>query len=121
MKPREGMHQFSYPLYDAGLDKRDVKALCAKYDLLNPVYEWRTNVSCFCCFFQRARDWMGLWKHHPALYAVAEEWERQSILRTKKGHTWRKGYALEALRKADEQQLKLWPEPEGEPCLICSV
>jgi 3'-phosphoadenosine 5'-phosphosulfate sulfotransferase (PAPS reductase)/FAD synthetase len=112
---------FYYPLAEAGMDKADVKALCRKYDLLNPVYQWRSSVSCFCCFFQRAADWRGLQKHHPTLYAVAEEWERQALTTTEKGYTWRRGYTLEALRKMDEHQLRLWPEPEEEPCLICSV
>mgnify|MGYP001179122256 FL=1 len=120
-KPRYGTLQFLYPLAEAGYGKKEVKELCKKHGLLNPVYEWRSNVSCFCCFFQKVRDWIGLLKHYPSLFAIAEEWERQSILTTEKGYTWRKGYTLEAMRKADEQQLKLWPEPEGEPCLICTV
>lgn len=83
-KPRHGKHKFVYPLAEAGMGKKDVKELCKKYDLLNPVYEWRTNVSCFCCFFQRGTDWYGLMKHHPTLYAVAQEWEKQSIRTTEK-------------------------------------
>lgn len=118
---RTGKYTFVYPLYEAGIDKRDVKKLCAKYDLLNPVYAWRSSVSCFCCFFQRVSDWKGLMKHHPTLFAVAEEWERQAIKKTEKGYTWRRGWTLEAMRKMDEQQLDLWPEPEEEPCLICTI
>lgn len=120
-KPRTGIHQFTYPLADAGMDKADVIKLCEKHGLLSPVYEWRTNVSCFCCFFQRLSDWKGLMQHHPTLYEVATEWERQSILMTEKGYTWRKGWTLEAMREMDEAQLKLWPEPKGEPCLICTA
>ncbi len=114
------------PLVDAGMDKRDAFALCRKYDLLNPVYEWRSNVSCFCCFFQRKSDWLGLLRHHPDLYALAEQWEEQAHLWVLRdgGHnprwTWREGFTLRQLREADERQLKLWPEPEEEPCAICA-
>jgi len=98
-RPRCGAYEFIYPLAEAGYGKKEVKEICKKHGLLNPVYKWRSSVSCFCCFFQRASDWMGLLKHHPALYAVAEEWERQSLLTTEQGYTWRKGYTLEAMRK----------------------
>jgi len=119
-KNRGGIN-FIYPLADTGLEKKDAKKLCAKYDLLNPVYEWRSSVSCFCCFFQRISDWRGLQKNHPTLYAIAEEWERQSMHTSERGYTWCKGHFLENIRKADERQLKFWPEPDGEPCLICTV
>ncbi|WP_170932739.1 phosphoadenosine phosphosulfate reductase family protein [Desulfosporosinus sp. FKB] len=114
-------YENAYPLAEAGMGKKDVKALCANYDLLNPVYEWRSNVSCFFCFFQKKRDWLGLLKHHPTLYGVAEEWERQSSITTKQGWGWNQRFTLSQLRVADEQQLKLWPEPDAEPCLICSL
>lgn len=120
-KPREGDHRFEYPLFDAGLDKAAVKSLCEKYDLLNPVYTWRSSVSCFCCFFQRKYDWLGLLKNHPDLFRVAEEWEGQSIRTTRGGWTWNKSFRLHDMRSVDEKQLALWPEPEGEPCVICRV
>ncbi len=110
-----------YSLAEAGLDKKEVHALCKKHDLLNPVYQWRTNVSCFCCFFQRKRDWLGMLKHHPTLYEISEEWERQSLAQSEKGYCWNKSYSLKQLREADKQQLKLWPEPDSEPCLICTA
>lgn len=112
---------FVYPLAEAGMDKRAVHSLCARHGLLNPVYEWRSNISCFCCFFQRKRDWLGLLQHHPDLYAVAEEWERHSALTSKQSWGWNERFTLRELREADEAQLKLWPEPEGEPCLICAI
>ena len=45
-----------FPLVDAGYGKEDVMAICKKHDLLNSVYNWRTNVSCFCCPMQRKSD-----------------------------------------------------------------
>ncbi len=120
-KPRHGKHEFLYPLADAGFDKKDVHNLCEKYGLLNPVYKWRTNVSCFCCFFQRKSDWLGLLKYQPHLYMIAEEWERQSNRMTKQGWGWSDRFTLEKLRKADEQQLKLWEDPDFDPCIICTI
>ncbi|MCL6558049.1 MAG: phosphoadenosine phosphosulfate reductase family protein [Firmicutes bacterium] len=113
---------FSYPLAEAGLGKQDVLRLCSRHGLLNPVYEWRSNVSCFCCFFQRKTDWLGLLKRYPALFRIAEEWERQSMQTSKKQKwSWNKGFKLQDLRQADERQIKLWPDPELEPCLMCTV
>jgi len=120
-RPRAGKYRSIYPLANAGMGKKDVLRLCGKYDLLNPAYQWRTNVSCFCCFFQRKRDWLGLAKHHPDLFRVAEMWEEMSQKQTEKGFTWRRGHTLKHLREADEAQLLLWPEPEEEPCVICTA
>ena len=114
-----GKHEAVHPLAEAGMGKDDVKALCRKHDLLSPVYKWRTNVSCFCCFFQRKADWLGMLQHHPTLYSIAETWEKHSLLTSRKKYTWMKDWSLEDLRKADQRQLRLFPEPEGEPCMIC--
>ena len=120
-KPTAGTHDTAWPLVDAGMGKADVRALCRKHDMLIPVYEWRTNVSCFCCPFQRKADWLGLLKHHPALYAVAEEWERCSVENPRGGFTWSPNWSLEKLRTATQAQVDLWPEQEEQPCLICTA
>lgn len=88
-----------YPLVEAGYGKKEVMELCRKYDLLNPVYSWRSSVSCFCCPLQRKSDWIGLLQHHPELYAVAEEWERLALT-LGYGYSWRYGYTLEDLRNS---------------------
>jgi len=120
-RPRTGHHRFTYPLVEAGLGKTDVKRLCSKHGLLSPAYKWRSHTSCFCCFFQCVADWRGLLRHHPALYALAEAWERESMAAKTSGFTWSGRRTLAGLREADEAQLRLWPEPEGEACLICTV
>lgn len=121
LKPRSAnsKHTFQYPLIKYGLDKKAVIDLCEKYDALNAVYQWRSNCSCFCCPFQRKSDWKGLLKHHPDLYALAEEWENQSI--SISGHSWYRGRNLKSIRIADETQLKLFPETTEEPCIICTI
>jgi 3'-phosphoadenosine 5'-phosphosulfate sulfotransferase (PAPS reductase)/FAD synthetase len=116
-----------YPLAEAGMGKQDVKDLCAKHGLLSPVYEWRTNVSCYCCFFQKLHDWRGLWHNHPTLFAVAEEWERCSQGVSAAGFGWRRDkWTLEKIRQREQGQgrLDLWPdvqEVDEEPCLICQI
>lgn len=108
-----------YPLAEAGYGKSEVKELCRKHDLLNPVYEWRTNVSCFCCFFQRKSDWKGLLKNHPSLYELSAEWERQASKTSHSKHTWNDRFSLDDLREATEQQIEIWPDCDEQPCLIC--
>ena len=119
-RARKGGAAFTWPLVDAGLDKAAVRALCKRHDLLNPVYQWRSSVSCFCCPFQRKADWLGMLVHHPTLYAIAEEWEHQSARTTETGYIW-SHWPLKQLREADAAQLRLLPEPDGEPCLICTA
>lgn len=98
------MQTINCPLYESGYGKKEVLDLCLNYDLLSPVYAWRSNVSCFCCPMQRKGDWQGLMEHHPTLYSVSEEWERQAIAfnqdnNTEYRCTWDDGYTLEELRK----------------------
>lgn len=118
--PRHGVAEFTWPLVKAGLGKEEVRALCLTHDLLNPVYHWRSSVSCFCCPFQRKADWLGMLKHHPTLFKVAEEWEAQALRTGEKGYTWAH-WPLKMLRENDEEQLRLWPEPREEPCVICTL
>lgn len=120
-RDKRGCAEFYYPLANAGMGKKEVKEICRKHDLLCPVYDWRSNVSCFCCFFQKLFDWRGLMKNHPTLFEIANEWEKQASLTSKKSYTWKEGWTLESMRQMNEDQLKLWPEPEGEPCLICQI
>lgn len=107
------------PLVEADLGRCEVHQLCTKYDLLNPLYNWRTNVSCFCCFFQRKSDWLGLLKYYPPLYALAEAWEEASFKTSRSKHSWNAAFTLKNFREADEAQIKLWPECNEETCLIC--
>ena len=91
-----------YPLYESGYGKKEVIDICLKYELLNPCYAWRSSVSCFCCPLQRKSDWQGLLKHHPELYAIAEEWERQSSITNEKRRVfngwWNEDYSLTELK-----------------------
>lgn len=125
----EGRPGILRPLVDAGLGRQEVLDLCRRHDLLNPAYAWRSNVSCFCCFFQRKGDWRGLLAHHPDLYALAEQWESESKawadLNRPVGAdplcTFNRRLSLVQLRLATERQITLWPEPEEKACAVCST
>lgn len=88
-----------YPLVEAGMDRKEVKKLCEKHGMLNPVYTWRNNVSCFCCFMQRLNDWRGLYKNHPELFKIAEQWEE-----VRPGFGWRSDkWTLKKIREEVER------------------
>lgn len=112
---------YDRPLVEAGMEKADVVALCKRYDLLNPCYEWRSSCSCFCCPFQRLSDWRNLAERHPDLFALAEEWERLSFESPVNapygwiGHRKR----LADIRETKESQLTMLREPVEEACSIC--
>ena len=100
-----------YPLVEAGMDKKDVKKLCEKHDMVNPVYQWRTNVSCFCCPNQRLSDWRNLYRVHPELFRVAEAWEEMGLAQSKKGYGWRSDrWTIKKIRENQERKLYLFPE-----------
>jgi len=120
------------PLVDAGMDKKDVIALCEKYDLLNPCYVWRRSCSCYLCQFQGLVEWKGLQREHPELFALAEHYEAMSIQHKSdndfpnyctflKGKKTKDGrfVTLKDLREAQEDQLELFTEPTETACAIC--
>ena len=118
------MPEVSRPLVKAGISRQDARKMAKKKGLLNPIYQWRSHTSCFCCPFQRIADWRGLLIQHPDLYRLAEQWETiaRAVGREMEVPpvTWIDNHTLTGLREAEEHQLKFWPEPE-EPCAICTV
>lgn len=40
------------------------------------LFNWRSRSNCFCCFYQRLYEWVGLLEHHPAVFDQAVELER---------------------------------------------
>ncbi len=103
-----------YPLIEAGMDKKEVRKLCEKHGMLNPIYEWRSSLSCFCCPFQRLQDWKNLYIKHPNLFMIAEVWEEMSN-QNSKGFGWRSdGWSLKAIRENQSCQLSLFKEVNNE-------
>jgi len=107
------------PLVDAGIGKAEARAMVEGRDLLNPCYRWRTSCSCFCCPFQDPWDWRHLSQEHPDLFALAEEWECQSIAASTNNHTWNERFSLRQVREAADSQMEMFPKPRGEACAIC--
>jgi PP-loop superfamily ATP-utilizing enzyme len=116
---RRQKYEVRFPLAEAGLGKKDARRLCCRYGLLHPAYSWRSNLSCFCCFFQRVSDWRGLLEHHPRLFAIAEGWERRRLAET--GRTWTLRRPLSVVRRIEELQLNWEIEHEEGPCFYCGV
>ena len=108
------------PLVNAGIGKAEARAMCEKRDLLSPAYKWRTSCSCFCCPFQDPWDWRNLRAEHPDLFALAEDWERFSMMASH-GHTWNERFALQNVRLAEDNQIEMFPKPRGEACAICQA
>jgi hypothetical protein len=110
-----------WPLVEASMGKQDVLAMCRKHDMLNPVYEWRSHLSCFCCPMQKLSDWRGMLQHHPTLYVVTESWEQlcRADDPTRTGFL-NGAHTLAELRQAKAEQVSMFDEPEGAPCLVCS-
>ena len=89
-----------YPLIEAGMDKKEVKKLCEKHGMLNPVYKWRSSLSCFCCPFQKLQDWKNLYINHPDLFMVAEKWEEMRNQIKRGYYNWRSDkWTLMAIRE----------------------
>jgi 3'-phosphoadenosine 5'-phosphosulfate sulfotransferase (PAPS reductase)/FAD synthetase len=116
----EGECKNYYPLVYWKLTKKDVMGICKKHDLLNPIYQWRSSCSCFCCFNQKKWDWKNMAKYHKELFMLAENWEEMSLFNSQ-NFGWNERFKLKDIRHASETQMNLFPEIEIEPCLICSI
>lgn len=67
-----------FPLRELGWGLADVLAFLDQRSVRIP-----ERTDCAWCFFQTLGEWWVLWREHPALYAEAEEIERE------RGHTFR--------------------------------
>ena len=114
--------QYEYPFIAAGIDLKGVMTILKEARIgLPDFYKWRTVGGCWCCPFQRTRDWQGLKRHHPDLFQKAKEEEARA------GHRWSaSGLSLAAIDA--QQELPLGPVEERDldefedamPCLICA-
>lgn len=85
-----------YPFIEDDLIKRDILQILDESGLGLPgYYSWRSRSGCYFCFFQRRREWVGLFTHHRNLFERACEYEaNHSDGRT---YTWIKGESLRML------------------------
>ena len=109
---------YSYPLREAGIDLVGVKKILADNGITLPgFYKWRTVGGCWCCPFQRKRDWAGLKMFHPVLFQRAVEDEQASG-----NFTWVQGRKLTQLEAAWQPPLEIEQDEfdDHTPCLICA-
>ncbi|MGB4644536.1 MAG: phosphoadenosine phosphosulfate reductase family protein [Dictyoglomaceae bacterium] len=104
-----GVFNKIYPLVEERYTREDTFKKCRDYGLLNPLYEWRSRVACYCCPFQRKSEWIGLLERYPDLYKRVEEVEEEIIALKKKNnfkvYTFRQDISLKQLRENYEKQL----------------
>lgn len=55
------------------------------------LFAWRTRLNCYYCPFQRQYEWVGLYEHHPRLFAIAQKVEREVGA---DGYNWQQGHTL---------------------------
>lgn len=66
-----------FPFIEDNIRKEDVIRILKESGLGIPdYYSWRSRSGCYFCFFQQKREWVGLYEHHPELYAKAMEYEK---------------------------------------------
>lgn len=76
-----------FPFIDDGLVREDIFRILSDTVGIPEYYKWRSRSGCYFCFFQRQDEWLGLKRHHPALFEKAREYEQR--LRTK--FDWKDG------------------------------
>jgi 3'-phosphoadenosine 5'-phosphosulfate sulfotransferase (PAPS reductase)/FAD synthetase len=59
-------------LYDYQINENDTYEICRKYDLLSPIYEYRSRGGCWFCPNQSIEQFAYLRKNHPELYRELE-------------------------------------------------
>lgn len=65
-----------YPFIEDRLVYDDIVRLLEDSGLGFPsYYQWRTRSGCYFCFYQTKKEWIGLYDHHPELFARAMQYE----------------------------------------------
>lgn len=123
---------YRYPFREDGLVLEDIWRLWQDAELTLPAfYAWRTTGGCYMCPWQRESEWLGLQKHHPALFAQAVKEEKHATASSADGHATTWSLSRKPLLKMldeYERQSQLFPDYEfdlrerfdSRPCLICA-
>lgn len=90
-----------YPFVDDGLVREDIISLLNETTGIPKYYAWRSRSGCYFCFFQRKREWLGLRRHHPELFAKAMRYEKDTYdTKTGRMYTWMDRMSLAELDEA---------------------
>lgn len=106
-----------FPFVEDGLVRDDIFQMLEDTVGIPEYYKWRSRSGCYFCFFQRQDEWLGLKRHHPALFEKAKEFENK--VRTKydwkegevefggHGYTWSSQGSIEELvKRAELREIK---------------
>ena len=112
-----------FPFIENGLVRDDVFQILEDSVGIPEYYQWRSRSGCYFCFFQQQKEWLGLKRHHPALFEKAKAFENRT--RTKydwkegevefggHGYTWSSSGSLEELvKRAEVREKKDTQKPE---------
>lgn len=92
-----------YPFKEARVDYAGVQKILIESGIgLPPYTKWgRSRSGCFFCFFQKSIEWVRLFKTHPELFNLAQEYEDKSQ-EMKGGHfQWNDAMSLSEMRKPE--------------------
>lgn len=72
--------------------------------IFDRTFAWRSRPNCFCCFYQRRYEWVGLLEHHPKLFDRAEELEVNMTDRRESAYYWiSKDIPLSIIRERSDE------------------
>jgi 3'-phosphoadenosine 5'-phosphosulfate sulfotransferase (PAPS reductase)/FAD synthetase len=99
-----------YPFKEANIDYEGVQRILTASGIgLPPYTEWgRSRSGCYFCFFQKSIEWVRLLERHPDLFAMAQEYEKQSSEFKGRHFRWNDNMPLSELRKPENiERIKL--------------
>lgn len=114
-----------FPFIEDGLVRDDIFNILEDSVGVPEYYQWRDRSGCYFCFFQKQKEWLGLRRYHPQLFASAKEYERKAREKFEwsansqvpyggYGYTWSSEGSLEELVKRAEAR-------EKDPKVIAST
>jgi len=90
-----------FPLIELGIDRKGCEKIIRKAGLGVP-----QKSGCYICPYQRKRQWIELKKHHPELWKVAVDLEKNSIFKHEK-FTYITGMTIEKFVSDQDKQEEL--------------
>ena len=127
-----------FPFMEDEIVRKDVFRILEETVGVPEYYKWRSRSGCYFCFFQRRKEWIGLYDNHPDLFQKAMDMEKFDP-ETGLGFTWAEGEDLASLlgrrdevlaeskKRIKAQDNRTWQEKmledndEDDGCLICSL
>ena len=113
------MDSYKYPtvslLEKYGVTEEDALALCRKYGLLSPIYEFAPRNGCFFCPNARERELRHLYDHHPDLWERLLELQALPEKATERFTRELRFDEIDAAFRMDDAQIDILSEKEIIP------